>query len=219
MRVPPILLAVEPGSAMPPLLAGAWASSNGIQVLSAHSGAEALAALEDTEADLVVCDEALPDMSGLDLCRALQSPSPRPSPAVLIIAPVEAGEDFLAEALSAGAEGVLQGPVAAVTLQSWCRTTLALRQFRQNLSEQERLLEAALETIRPCSRFAHDVNNPLQSSMSAADLLSLHYSEDDRIMNYAQQIQDSCVKLSALVVEHCRQLKGLLPENQEQGNL
>jgi CheY-like chemotaxis protein len=52
----------------------------------ARSGAEAIAAAQDQPVDLVLLDFYLPDMSGLDVCRALRAARPPPVDIIAVTA-------------------------------------------------------------------------------------------------------------------------------------
>ncbi|MBI2423568.1 MAG: response regulator [Candidatus Hydrogenedentes bacterium] len=211
MNAPAVVLIVDRDSHIPTLLDSANGDAPQMDIVEVHSGYQALEALNDRRGfDLVVSEIGLPDMSGLELCRTIKDRRTKGHPAVLLIAdachpgnPVELGHD-------AGAEGVMLRPLEQITLKSWCHTALRMHELERALEEQQALLAKFLETVRPCSRFAHELNNPLQGCMSAADLLSIHYPSDDRIKTYSRQIQESCERMSQLVNTHCRTLKDLL---------
>jgi len=59
----------------------------GHRVISARDGAAALRMLSAHPVDLVLCQAALPDMDGIEVCRAIkQAPATRDVPVVLMIA-------------------------------------------------------------------------------------------------------------------------------------
>lgn len=76
---------------------------------SSGQGGEALELLQDTEADLVLVDLSLPDMSGLDLVRQLGQE--RPEIYTLVISGHDESE-FTKPALEAGARGFVQKGMA-----------------------------------------------------------------------------------------------------------
>jgi len=59
--------------------------ANGYEAQVAESGQVALRALEAFQPDLVLLDIMLPDMSGLEICRKVRSPSAVRKPAVIIL--------------------------------------------------------------------------------------------------------------------------------------
>lgn len=73
-------------------------------VLTANSGAELLALLQDTPVDLVILDQFMPGGSGLDFLRESATLSPRPK--VILLTGSESSA-ILAEAKSLGANGIV----------------------------------------------------------------------------------------------------------------
>ncbi len=89
----------------------------------AENGASALAAARETRPDLILLDVMMPDMSGLDVCRALKrDPATASIPVVLITALSD--RDAKMEGLEAGADDFLTKPVEEVTLLARVRSLL-----------------------------------------------------------------------------------------------
>ncbi|MCC6627959.1 MAG: response regulator [Chloroflexi bacterium] len=85
----------------------------GYQVMAAADGAATLALARDTQPDLALVGQTLPDASGLEICRALASLNP--APATFVLATVVDREARLA-ALAAGAEALVAKPFDPVDL-------------------------------------------------------------------------------------------------------
>ncbi len=78
------------------------------EVKEAHSGAEGLAALEDSAADIVLLDLKMPDMDGLEFLAVLRKKQPQTKVIMLTgHGSGEAGE----QALTMGASAYLMKPV------------------------------------------------------------------------------------------------------------
>ncbi len=89
----------------------------------AESGSEALRAARSTKPDLILLDVLMPDMSGLDVCRALKAdPDTADIPVVLITALSDRTAKM--EGLEAGADDFLTKPVEEVTLLARVRSLL-----------------------------------------------------------------------------------------------
>lgn len=92
-------------------------------VEQAENGAEALKAARDTKPDLILLDVMMPDMSGLDVCRALKAdPETADIPIVLITALSDRAAKM--DGLEAGADDFLTKPVEEVTLLARVRSLL-----------------------------------------------------------------------------------------------
>ena len=92
----------------------------GYRVREAPDGASGLAAFAEREADLVLLDLRLPDMSGFDVCRALRAASIVP---IIIITANTDTYDMVA-GLEAGADDYITKPVIPKQLAARIRALL-----------------------------------------------------------------------------------------------
>jgi len=81
-------------------------SGHGYEVQTAADGEEALEAFKSWKPDLVVTDLAMPNMSGLELCRRLRAASAVP----IIVLSAKGDERIKVEALDAGADDYITKP-------------------------------------------------------------------------------------------------------------
>src|SRR5437667_2451805 len=108
----------------------------GYRVISAKDGAAALRLLIARPVDLVLCEAMLPDMDGIEVCRAIkQAPATRDTSVVLLIAPAD--EPLRQRAIDAGADDVALTPVERATLQTLVRAQLRIRQLKSQINELE----------------------------------------------------------------------------------
>jgi DNA-binding response OmpR family regulator len=92
----------------------------GYRVSEAPDGASGLAAFAEREADLVLLDLRLPDMSGFDVCRALRATSIVP----IIIITAQTDTYDLVAGLEAGADDYITKPVVPKELAARIRALL-----------------------------------------------------------------------------------------------
>ena len=92
----------------------------GYRVREAPDGASGLASFAEREADLVLLDLRLPDMSGFDVCRALRASSIVP----IIIITAQADTYDLVAGLEAGADDYITKPVVPKELAARIRALL-----------------------------------------------------------------------------------------------
>jgi two-component system, chemotaxis family, chemotaxis protein CheY len=79
------------------------------EVREASNGAEALVALKESGADLVLCDINMPVMDGIEFLKQLQGlESAKGVPVVMIT--TEGSESHVVQALSIGAKGYIRKP-------------------------------------------------------------------------------------------------------------
>lgn len=105
----------------------------------AENGRQALKAARETKPDLILLDVMMPDMSGLDVCRALKAdPDTADIPVVLITALFDQAAKM--DGLEAGADDFLTKPVEEVTLLARVRSLL-------RVSDSVRELRARDDTV------------------------------------------------------------------------
>jgi len=90
-------------------------------VAEAANGYEALSALENTPADLVILDIAMPRMTGLQAAREINRTYPNVR---MLILSMYDNEQYFFEALKAGASGYVLKSVADRDLLEACRATM-----------------------------------------------------------------------------------------------
>jgi two-component system, chemotaxis family, chemotaxis protein CheY len=82
------------------------------QVVEAGNGAEALAAVQESKVDLILCDINMPVMDGLEFVKRLASVENAKGVPVVMIT-TEGSEGHVVQALSAGASGYIRKPFTA----------------------------------------------------------------------------------------------------------
>jgi DNA-binding NarL/FixJ family response regulator len=122
------------------------------------NGAEALARVEITDYDLVVCDVMMPGLDGYEVCRAIKArPRGRYVPVILLTA--LDGPDEIVRGLEAGADEFVTKPVHGAVLRARVRAMLRVRGRYLGLdgtgdvgallgARRERLIDAAGLTER-----------------------------------------------------------------------
>jgi sigma-B regulation protein RsbU (phosphoserine phosphatase) len=138
----PVALAVE-DDAFERLRLAALLERLGFEVMVAADGAEALAHLAAGCPDVLVTDWQLPAVSGLDLCRTLQSADPAQRPYTVLVTARDEVQDLVA-GLDAGADDFLSKPYRAEELSARLRSGQRLLELRRSLVERTSLLEQAL---------------------------------------------------------------------------
>jgi cyclic di-GMP phosphodiesterase len=110
--------------------------SAGHRVIDAADGAAALRLLPAHSADLVLCDLALPDLDGFEVCRAIkQAPATRDTPVLLM---VDANDEVQTErALEAGADDIATKPVEPAALLALVRAELRIARLTTQLNDLE----------------------------------------------------------------------------------
>src|SRR6202795_2124789 len=96
-------------------------TGSGYEVRTADDGHSGLRAAREWQPDLVITDISMPNMSGIELCRALRAESAMP----IIVLSVKGEEKTKVEALYAGADDYVTKPVGMDELLARVRRHLA----------------------------------------------------------------------------------------------
>src|SRR5438309_9754665 len=107
-------------------------SAEYFDVVTASSGAEALAICQRAECDLVLLDVMMPDMDGFEVCRRLKgNPATHYIPVVMVTALDQASDRV--KGLEAGADDFLTKPVSDVALIARVRSLSRLKMMTDEL--------------------------------------------------------------------------------------
>ena len=125
MRTPPCLLVVDDQPMNVDILCSRLAV-HGYEMLTAHTGAEALAVATTQQPDLLLLDVMLPTLDGLAVCRQLKAEPSLPFLPIIMVSAKTAVPDILA-GLEAGADDYLPKPVDHTVLVARVQALLRLK--------------------------------------------------------------------------------------------
>jgi signal transduction histidine kinase len=148
-----------------------------VEVIEARDGAEALALAKQHLPVLALIDHMMPEMDGVEVCRAIRSHhSTREMPVIMLTA--RADEQTKLHALEAGASDFLTKPFSGTELVLRLRNQLVMAAIRRELADLNRELGAAMEKLKEnevllvrneklsglgqmSAGIIHEINNPL----------------------------------------------------------
>jgi len=121
--------------------------SNGYEVVSAHSGQEALEKLADWLPDLVLLDIQMPGMNGYEVCRRLRENAATQFLPVVMV--TSSDSEVRVDAIDAGADDFLTKPINQQELLARVRSLVRIKSYhdtveaqRAELADWNRSLEA-----------------------------------------------------------------------------
>ena len=170
------------------------------RVRAVRNGREGLEAALERRPDLILTDLMMPEMTGIELCRAIKSdPSTRGIPVVLVTSAADRQRKI--EGLELGAEDYVAKPFHPRELMARVRSLVRLqrlqdevRQHNLELERSNRSLEQALTELREtevqlvqaermaavgelAAGVAHEINNPVNFATNALRGLQTHVEE------------------------------------------
>lgn len=105
----------------------------GYEVIEASNGHKALALLRQNHIPVIISDINMPEMSGLELLKAIKSIAPNKE---VIIMTGSASQDYEQEAMMYGAAGLLRKPFSPVSVLTEA-VSRALDKYRSNSLEKQ----------------------------------------------------------------------------------
>ncbi len=174
----------------------------GIDVSTAATGGEAVGAVRSLKPDLVLLDVNLPDMNGVDVCRAIKA-DPETS-GVLVVhltsSSVDAGSAVYG--LDSGADGYIVRPVDNRELVARVRALLRLKRSedaRRTLEKELERTRSARGQWRLIQGLAHEIRNPLFALGVNAAALSRTLTPDSSGAGFLANVQGQVQRLDKLV--------------------
>src|SRR5690606_5557155 len=114
-------------------------------VVEAETGAQTLRLVEELRPDLVLLDVNLPDMNGMDVCKAIKNSRFGGRIPVLHITSTSVGDEYETASLEHGADVYLAEPVEPHTLLTVVGVLLRLRRTEAGLARTEERMRLATE--------------------------------------------------------------------------
>jgi DNA-binding response OmpR family regulator/anti-sigma regulatory factor (Ser/Thr protein kinase) len=173
----------------------------GLQVVPAYSGLEALELINKAKPDLILLDVMMPDMDGIEVCRRLQAEADTRSIPVIFVTARTSKEGKI-EGLSVGAVDYITKPIDLDETLARVQTQLRfLAVNRDMISLQRRLVDARrAATIGAVTQgIAHNLNNLLGVVIGHLDLIKVYYEKPDQVLKNAGQIESAISRIVSII--------------------
>lgn len=188
MTRPPTILNVDD------YLPGRYARSRvlreaGFNVIEAANGEEALRLVRERLPDVVLLDNNLPDISGMEVCGIIKSTPETEAIPVLQISATSRGVETKIAAMTQGADTYLTEPIAPAELVAHVNAALRWRRAEEGLRESNTRIAALYEEARRANQakdeflalLSHELRTPLNAMFGWIQLLrSGRLSEEQR---------------------------------------
>jgi signal transduction histidine kinase len=173
--------------------------SDEVEVLKAHTGAEALELLLAHDVALAFLDVQMPDMDGFELAELMRgSERTRHVPLIFVTAGAR-DQHRLFKGYELGAVDFLYKPLEPYVLKNKADVFFQFYRQKQQLIQE---LQQRTEALRFNEMFAavlgHDLRNPLSAILSAAQLLEAR-SSDEAVRRTASRMLSSGRRMSRLI--------------------
>lgn len=162
MHTPPCLLVVDDQPMNVDIL-GSRLAVHGYAILTAHTGAEALALATTQHPDLLLLDVMLPTLDGLAVCRQLKAAPSLPFLPIILVSAKTAVQDIIA-GLEAGADDYLPKPVDQTVLVARVQALLRIKAVHDTVQDHATRLATQVTHLEAWGRL-------LAQRMQAQDLV------------------------------------------------
>ena len=177
---------------------------SGYEVVEASTGAEALQLVRERMPHLVLCDVALPDMNGVDVCRRIKNDPVTGGIPVIQISATFVSESDEKEGLKGGADIYLTEPLEPKELETVVSVLLRLRRSEADALEKERAARAqAEEATRLKDEFlanlSHELRTPMNIIIGWAHLLRQGPLSEQQKLRAAESIERAARSQAQLI--------------------
>jgi two-component system sensor histidine kinase/response regulator len=173
----------------------------GIRVITAFNGLEALAAVKQDLPDLILLDVMMPDMDGFEVCQRLQADEATRGIPVIFITARTTKESKL-EGLSVGAVDYITKPIDLDETLARVQTQLRFVSVNRQLHDLTRRLEESRKaaTIGAITQgIAHNLNNLLGVVIGYLDLVKAYYDKPEQVKKNAQHVEDAVQRIVSII--------------------
>jgi signal transduction histidine kinase len=176
----------------------------GYEVVEAGTGTEALKIVREMMPQLVLCDVALPDMNGIDVCRRIKNDPATGSIPVIQISATFVSKDDEKEGIKGGADIYLTEPLEPKELETVVSVLLRLRRTEADALEKERAARAqAEEATRLKDEFlanlSHELRTPMNIIIGWAHLLRSGPLNEQQKLRAAEAIERAARSQAQLI--------------------
>ena len=166
---------------------------DGYRTVSAMDGATCIEMAKNGRPDLILLDINMPEMSGIEVCKALnQNKQTNNIPIIFVTASTD--DETLKEAFESGGTDYVRKPVNRVELLARISSALTQKKAAEKLLEEERL-KGILEMA---GAVCHELNQPMQAISGMCELLMMDMTENDQLHSNIQKIKHQIDRMAEI---------------------
>ncbi|MBI4621949.1 MAG: response regulator [Verrucomicrobia bacterium] len=173
----------------------------GMRVIAAYNGIEALELVRKERPDLIMLDVMMPDMDGIEVCQRLQSSEETRGIPVIFITARTTKESKL-EGLGVGAVDYITKPIDLDETLARVQTQLRFVMINRQMVDLQRRLEESRKaaTIGAVTQgIAHNLNNLLGVVIGYLDLVKAYYDKPEQVKKNAQHVEDAVQRIVSII--------------------
>lgn len=176
---------------------------DGMQVISAHRGHDALALVAKDWPDLILLDVMMPDMDGIEVCQRLQAnEDTRPIPVISITA--RASKEGKLEGLGVGAVDYISKPIDLDETVARVQTQLRFVTVNRQLLDLTRRLEELRQTATigaVTQGIAHNLNNLLGVVLGYLELICAQSNRPEVVEKNSRHAEEAVQRIAGIILQ------------------
>ncbi len=183
----------------------------GMTVMTAFSGREALDLVAANKPDLILLDVMMPEMDGIEVCQRLQADAETKMIPVIFITARTSKEGKI-EGLGVGAVDYITKPIDLDETLARVQTQLRFVAMNRELVELQRRLGESRRaaTLGAVTQgIAHNLNNLLGVVIGYVDLIKAYHEKPELVKKNAQNLEDAVNRIVVII----KQLTNLVVKN------
>lgn len=165
---------------------------DGVTILKASSGPEALEMLLMHDVSLALLDVQMPDMDGFELAELMRGSERTKRVPIIFVTAGLRDPNRVFKGYETGAVDFLYKPIDPMILRSKVDVFLELARQRREIESVLKLNETFMGIL------GHDLRNPLGAVMAGADLLGMT-SKDEKTLGIVRRIKSSGRRMSEMI--------------------
>lgn len=174
---------------------------DGVRVLCAGSGVQALELLLEHDVALALLDVQMPGMDGFELAELMRGAERTRAVPIIFVTAAPAGAQRSFRGYEAGAVDFLHKPIDAKILRSKADVFVELYTRRRELHRRMVELEQALSLNETMTAvLTHDLRTPLSAITLSAELLA-RTTPDDGVRRTALRMKSSAARMSRMIAQ------------------
>jgi len=166
---------------------------DGYRTISAMDGAACIEMAKNERPDLILLDINMPEMSGIQVCKALRrDEQSNDIPVIFVTASTD--NETLREAFESGGTDYVRKPVNRTELLARIESILTQKILMQKLLEEEKL-QGVLEMAGAA---CHELNQPMQTISGYSELLLMDISENNPLYRNIKTIKEQIDRMGKI---------------------
>lgn len=166
---------------------------SGYCTVSAMDGATCIEMAKNERPDLILLDINMPEMSGIEVCKALRrDEQSNDIPVIFVTASTD--NETLREAFESGGTDYVRKPVNRIELLARIESILTQKILMQKLLEEEKL-QGVLEMAGAA---CHELNQPMQTISGYSELLLMDISENNPLYRNIKTIKEQIDRMGKI---------------------